>query len=135
MKNHKKTDDELISLIYEDLLSLRDDSKPKPKSKILSKNKKDSNQKIFNDEQTKNNSLAQIIKNAKENNKVINKDKWKSTDEVDDFLQKIKKSGKSEYDSDVLRETILRRQAQKRTDQNFSNFIDQIKKNKDKFGK
>lgn len=135
MKNHKKTDDELISLIYEDLLSLRDDSKPNPKSKILSKNKKDSNQKIFNDEQTKNNSLAQIIKNAKENNKVINKDKWKSTDEVDDFLQKIKKSGKSEYDSDVLRETILRRQAQKRTDQNFSNFIDQIKKNKDKFGK
>lgn len=135
MKNHKKTDDELISLIYEDLLSLRDDSRPNPKSKILSKNKKDSNQKIFNDEQTKNNSLAQIIKNAKENNKVINKDKWKSTDEVDDFLQKIKKSGKSEYDSDVLRETILRRQAQKRTDQNFSNFIDQIKKNKDKFGK
>ena len=135
MKNPKKTNDELISLIYEDLLSLRKDSKINSKSKISSKDKKYSNKKTFNDEQTKNDSLAQIIKKAKKNNKVINKDKWKPADDADDFLQKIKKSGKSEYDSDVLRETILRRQAQKRTDQTFSNFIDQVKKNKDKFGK
>jgi hypothetical protein len=81
--------------------------------------------------QSKPTGLAAIIQNAKTQGQVINAEMWNDPDAAQEkeLQKKLKKMNKSEYDSDILRQRILKRQAEKRGYENpLSALVSNMKK-------
>ncbi|QGS51878.1 hypothetical protein [Spiroplasma tabanidicola] len=83
------------------------------------------------------NDLFKIIKRAQKQKSILNNQRWVNSEENEEneIIKKAEMSGKSKYDSDVLRELILKRQRDKRKDKGLNNFIDNVKKKKNNYDK
>lgn len=79
--------------------------------------------------------LLSLISNAKKNSSAINNSKWAEQIQQEEKKQDQQLQGRSPYDADVLRESILKRQAEKRSGQSLSGLVNAVKKNKNEYNK
>lgn len=120
MPNDKTREDLLAEEALDELLSLSGKSKKPKKISDLLKERDDMVQKRMGNIRAKSSArptgLAAIIQNAKKNEAKVNEEMWDDPNRLAEIKleKKIKAKNKSAYDSDVLRERILRRQAEKR---------------------
>ncbi|ATX71049.1 hypothetical protein [Spiroplasma clarkii] len=113
----KKNQDN-VDQIFEELMSLRKDKQP------------------TNTEKTNEpKSLLSIINHAKATMSQVNASKWADPDDDTEKQKQLKAKGKSMYDADVLRESILKKQAEKRAGNSFEALRATIKKNKEEYEK
>jgi hypothetical protein len=120
MSNDKTREDLLAEEALDELLSLSGKSrKPKKVSELLKERDEMVQErmgKVRSKSVARPTGLAAIVQNAKKNEEKVNKDMWDDPERITEMqlAKKIKDKKKSAYDSDVLRERILRRQAEKR---------------------
>ncbi|KAF5273343.1 hypothetical protein FQR65_LT17175 [Abscondita terminalis] len=100
-KLYLKNEDLAFEEAFNDLLSISDKSSKPQEKLILNKN---------------NAGFSDILNMAKHNNKVFSQDAWidPNIEAEKTKMKLLKEQGKGAYDSDVLRERILKRQAEKR---------------------
>ncbi|QEH61760.1 hypothetical protein SCHIN_v1c05630 [Spiroplasma chinense] len=139
-KNKKVIDvDKEAELAFEELLDL---STSELQDIVLDqetkkRTSKKSYLKVSDKDKLGQNDLFNIIQNAKKQEGIVNKEMWvdDSVDEEKAIIEKAKAKGKSEYDSDVLRELILKRQQQRRNTNGMSAFLNSVKDKKDNYDK
>ncbi|KAF5273342.1 hypothetical protein FQR65_LT17174 [Abscondita terminalis] len=117
-KLYLKNEDLAFEEAFNDLLSISGEksemvNKIKNKYNTKDKSSKPQEKLILN----KNNAgFSDILNMAKHNNKVFSQDAWidPNIEAEKTKMKLLKEQGKGAYDSDVLRERILKRQAEKR---------------------
>ncbi|QBQ07636.1 hypothetical protein SGLAD_v1c04370 [Spiroplasma gladiatoris] len=81
--------------------------------------------------------LTKIINRAKKHGEVVRGSRKLNPLEIEEeeIINKALKEGKSRYDSDVLRELILKRQKERRKEIGLTNILKNAKNNKDNYDK
>lgn len=123
MPNNKSREDILAEEALEELLSLSGKSKkPQRLGEILQKRDEIVTERMqgVRKNASKPTGLAAIIQNARQNEEKVNEEMWADPDLAREkkIAKQLKANNKSAYDSDVLRERILRRQAEKHSYEN-----------------
>ncbi|AHI52811.1 hypothetical protein [Spiroplasma culicicola] len=134
-QKNKKTlsADQTAELAFEELMEL---SKQHLENEEEIKEQKHSYINIKDDQKVGQTDLLSIINNVK--NKNSRPQGWVDPEqqEEENIINKAKAAGKSEYDSDVLRELILKRQKERHADKaGFGNLLSNVRQKKDEYNK
>ncbi|AOG60342.1 hypothetical protein SHELI_v1c03910 [Spiroplasma helicoides] len=146
-RNRGRKDKDLVStdadisaeLAFETLLDLAEVELVKPVKKEKKKVEKiKSYVGLSENEKVGKKDLQQIIFQARQKTETLESVMWRDPEEIpeQEIIKNAQKKGKSEYDSDVLRELILKRQRERRKTENiFGSLLASVKKNRDDYDK